>query len=374
MPKKLRIGVIFGGRSGEHEVSIRSARSVIEAIDKSKYEVIPIAITKEGNWLAPAAAAELLPASAQRLLSKQQLGSSKEDVAIVGDPSRKELIELDSKSNVGRLDVVFPALHGTYGEDGTLQGLLELAAIPFVGCGTLASSCGMDKVVMKALFKDAGLPICRYTWLLRADWENDPDAVTRRIKREIGLPCFVKPANLGSSVGVSKATDKASLTQAIDLAARYDRKIMVEELVDGREIECAVIGNDEPQASLPGEYLIHEESARFLDYTEKYSSTGNVDFVVPARISKTLIARIQKLAVTAFRAIDASGLSRVDFFLKKNGELILNEINTLPGLTDVSGFPKMWEATGVSFPRVIDRLIDLAIERHRERGRNETSI
>ena len=374
MSKKLRIGVIFGGRSGEHEVSIRSARSVIEAIDKSKYEVIPIAITKEGNWLAPAAAAELLPASAQRLLSKQQLGSSTEDVAIVGDPSRNELIELDSKSNVGRLDVVFPVLHGTYGEDGTLQGLLELAAIPFVGCGTLASSCGMDKVVMKALFKEAGLPICRYTWLLRTDWENDPDGVTRRIKREIGLPCFVKPANLGSSVGVSKATDKGSLAKAIDLAARYDRKIMVEELVDGREIECAVIGNDEPQASLPGEYVIHEESARFLDYTEKYSSTGNVDFIVPARISKTLIARIQKLAVAAYKAIDAAGLSRVDFFLKKDGELLLNEINTLPGLTDVSGFPKMWEATGVPFPKVIDQLIEFAIERHRERARNETSI
>ena len=374
MSKKLRIGIIFGGRSGEHEVSIRSARSVIEAIDKSKYEVIPIAITKEGNWLAPAAAAELLPASAQRLLSKQQLGGSKEDVAIVGDPSRNELIELDSKSNVGRLDVVFPVLHGTYGEDGTLQGLLELAAIPFVGCGTLASSCGMDKVVMKALFKEAGLPICRYTWLLRPDWENDPDGVTRRIKREIGLPCFVKPANLGSSVGVSKATDKGSLAKAIDLAARYDRKIMVEELVDGREIECAVIGNDEPQASLPGEYVINEESARFLDYTEKYSSTGNVDFVVPARISKTLIARIQKLAVAAFKAIDASGLSRVDFFLKNDGELLLNEINTLPGLTDVSGFPKMWEATGVPFPKLIDRLIAFAIERHQERARNETSI
>src|SRR2546429_9146928 len=209
MSTKLRIGVIFGGRSGEHEVSIRSARSVIESLDKSKYEVIPIAITKEGNWLAPAAAAELLPASAQRLLSKQQLGSSKEDVAIVGDPSRNELIELDSKSNVGRLDGVFSALHGTDGEDGTLHGLLELAAIPFVGCGTLASSCGMDKVVMKALFKDAGLPICDYTWFLRSDWESDPDKVSRRVIKQIGFHAFVKPANLGSSVGVSKATDKA---------------------------------------------------------------------------------------------------------------------------------------------------------------------
>jgi D-alanine-D-alanine ligase len=245
---------------------------------------------------------------------------------------------------------VFPVLHGTYGEDGTIQGLLEMAAIPFVGCSTLASACGMDKVTMKALFKEAGLPVCAYTWLLRSDWENDKEKVMRRINREIGFPCFVKPATLGSSVGVSKATNKAC------------------------EIECAVIGNDEARASLPGEYVIHEESARFLDYTEKYSSTGNVEFIVPARISKSLISKIQKMAATAYKAVDASGLSRVDFFLKKDGELLVNEINTLPGLTDVSGFPKMWEATGIPFARVIDQLIEFAIERHRERTRNETSI
>ncbi len=375
MKNKLRIGVIFGGRSGEHEVSVRSARSVIEAIDKSKYEVVPIAITKEGNWLAPAAAAELLPDSTQRLLSKQHLGNSKEDVAIIGDPSRSGLVKLDSgAAKSERLDVVFPVLHGTFGEDGTIQGLLEMAAIPFVGCGTLASSCGMDKVAMKALFKQAGLPICRYAWLLRSDWEDDKNKVTRRLTREIGFPCFVKPANLGSSVGVSKATDKASLARAIDLAARYDRKIIVEELVEARELECAVIGNDEPRASLPGEYVIHEESARFLDYTEKYSSTGHVEFIVPAKVSKATTRKIQNMAVKAYKAIDASGLSRVDFFLKKDGDLLINEINTLPGLTDVSGFPKMWEATGISFPRVIDLLINLAIERHRQRARNETSI
>src|SRR5947208_11668221 len=374
MAKKIRVGVIFGGRSGEHEVSVRSARSVIEAIDKSKYEVVPIAITKEGNWLAPGAAADLLPERTRRLLSARTWGGPKEDVAILGDPSRSGLTRLDSDESTELLDVVIPVLHGTYGEDGTLQGLLELAAIPFVGCGTLASSCGMDKVVMKALFKEAGLPICRYTWLLRTDWESDPDGVTRRIKREIGLPCFVKPANLGSSVGVSKATDKASLAKAIDLAARYDRKIIIEELVDGREIECAVIGNDEPQASVPGEYLVHDEGARFLDYTEKYSSTGHVDFVVPARISKALIKKIQKMAVAAYKSIDAAGLSRVDFFLKPDGSLTVNEINTLPGLTDVSGFPKMWEASGIPFPSVIDQLIEFAIKRHRERARNETSI
>lgn len=375
MTKKLRVGVIFGGRSGEHEVSLRSARSVIEAIDKTKYDVIPIAITKQGNWLGPAASAHLLPEAAQRKLSANALNNQTKDVAILGDPSRTGLMKLGSNDQTTeKLDVVFPVLHGTYGEDGTLQGLLEMAAMPLVGCGTLASACGMDKVTMKALFKDVGLPICAHTWFRRSDWEDDSGKMTRRVIREIGFPCFVKPANLGSSVGVSKATDKKSFAKAVDLAARYDRKIMVEELVDGREIECAVIGNDDPRASLPGEYVIHEESARFLDYTEKYSSTGNVEFIVPARISKALIKRIQAMAAKAYKAIDASGLSRVDFFLKKDGELLVNEINTLPGLTDVSGFPKMWEATGVPFTRVIDQLIEFALERHRERARNETSI
>ncbi|HEV8588785.1 MAG TPA: D-alanine--D-alanine ligase family protein, partial [Pyrinomonadaceae bacterium] len=369
MTKKLRIGVIFGGRSGEHEVSVRSARSVIDAIDKTKYEVVPIAITKEGNWLGPAAAARLLPQATRGRLSANALGNTAKDVAILGDPSRTGLMRLDSGDHSSeKLDVVFPVLHGTYGEDGTLQGLLELAAIPFVGCGTLASACGMDKVAMKALFKEAGLPICAYTWFLRSEWETDPNKVTRRVRKEIGFPCFVKPANLGSSVGVSKAADKASFAKAVELAARYDRKIIIEELVVGREIECAVMGNDQPQASLPGEYVIHEESARFLDYTEKYSSTGHVEFIVPARISKSVIKKIQAMAVRAYKAIDASGLSRVDFFLKKNGELLVNEINTLPGLTDVSGFPKMWEASGIPFPKLIDQLITFAIERHGDRA------
>jgi D-alanine-D-alanine ligase len=374
MAKKLRIGIIFGGRSGEHEVSIRSARAVIEAMDASKYEVVPIAITKTGNWLSPAAAARLLPKETQRRLSARALGQSKADVAIIGDPSRRGLAHLDIYGKGEPLDVVFPVLHGTFGEDGTVQGLLEMAAIPFVGCGTLASACGMDKVTMKALFREAGLPVCKYAWLLRSEFEAEPENVLRRVMRVIGFPAFVKPANLGSSVGVSKASDKKSMTKAIELAARYDRKIMVEEAVDGRELECAVIGNDDPQASLPGEYVVHEESARFLDYTEKYSSTGKVEFVVPARVSKAVMKKIQTMAVKAYKAIDASGLSRVDFFLKPEGQLLVNEINTLPGLTDVSGFPKMWEGSGVPFPRVIDQLVELAIERHRQRARNETSI
>ena len=375
MAKKLRIGVIFGGRSGEHEVSVRSAGSVIQAMDASKYEVVPIAITKEGNWLAPAVAAELLPEKARGLLSSRASSGDKEDVTIVGDPSRRGLVRLDTNGEPAEpLDVIFPVLHGTYGEDGTIQGLLEMAAVPFVGCGTLASACGMDKAIMKALFKDAGLPICDYIWFLRSEWERAGEKVLRRVIRQIGFPAFVKPANLGSSVGVSKATDRATLSRAIKLAGRYDRKIMVEEAIDGREIECAVIGNDKPQASLPGEYVVHDEAARFLDYTEKYSSTGHVEFVVPAHVSKAVTKRIQKMAVTAYQAIDGSGLSRVDFFLRPDGQLLVNEINTLPGLTDVSGFPKMWKATGIPFARVIDQLIEFAIERHRERARNETSI
>jgi D-alanine-D-alanine ligase len=376
MTKKLRVGVIFGGRSGEHEVSLRSARSVIEALDKDKYTVVPIAINKEGKWLSPADAARLLPEETTRLLTADVRNGASDSVAIIGDPSHRGLVTLDAESGPPRqLDLVFPVLHGTYGEDGTIQGLLEMAGVPYVGCGVLASSCGMDKVTMKTLFRDAGLPMCNYTWLLRSEWERDPAAVKRRVARSIGFPCFVKPANLGSSVGISKAVDKETLERAINLAARYDRKIIVEEGLDARELECAVIGNDEPEASLPGEYVVHDKAAQFLDYTEKYSSTGHVDFVVPAALSKTMTTRIQRMATKAFKAVDGAGFARVDFFLRRDtGELLINELNTIPGLTDVSGYPKMWEATGLPFPQVIDRLIELALERHSEKARNETSI
>jgi len=372
--KKLRVGVIFGGRSGEHEVSIRSARAIVAAIDRKKFEVVPIGITKEGKWLAPAKSAQLLPASVQPLLpSKTHTATG--DIALLGDPSRKGLTSLDRESlNGEKLDVVFPALHGTYGEDGTLQGLLEMADVPYVGCGVLASSCGMDKVTMKSLFVQAGLPICKYVWFLRSQWRNDPAKVIRKVTHDIGLPCFVKPANLGSSVGVSRATDKKSLSDAIDLAAEYDRKIIVEEELVAREIECAVLGNDEPQASLPGEYVIHDEDARFLDYTEKYTSTGRVSFVVPAPLSKSMTTKIQRMAIRAFQSIDGAGLARVDFFLPRNGgELVINELNTMPGLTEVSGYPKMWEASGLSFQRLLETLIDLAFERHKEKSLTKTS-
>ena len=369
---------MYGGRSGEHEISLRSARSVIEAMDREKYDVVPIAITKEGKWLGSAGAVGLLPDETKRLVPARITNHASRDVAIIGDPSHSGLVTLQNnneQSAAQPLDLIFPVLHGTYGEDGTLQGLLEMAGVPYVGCGVLASSCGMDKVAMKSLFRDAGLPICKHIWFLRSDWERDAAPIRRRIKREIGFPCFVKPANLGSSVGISKATDKNSLDKAIELAARYDRKVIVEEGLDAREIECAVIGNDEPKASLPGEYVVYEEAAKFLDYTEKYSSTGHVDFVVPAPLSKSLIRKIQSMATRAFRAVDGSGLARVDFFLRRDTkELLVNELNTMPGLTDVSGYPKMWQASGVSFTEIIDQLIELAFERHRDKARTQTSL
>ena len=376
MAKKLRVGVIFGGRSGEHEVSIRSARAIIEAIDRRRFDVVPIGITPQGKWLSPAQSAQLLPAAVHLLLPSKTHTATGE-VALLGDPSHKGLISLETNEHSlsgEKLDVVFPALHGTYGEDGTLQGLLEMADVPYVGCGVLASSCGMDKVTMKSLFVQAGLPICKHVWFLRSQWRNDPAKVIRKVTSDIGLPCFVKPANLGSSVGVSRAHDKKSLRAAIDLAAEYDRKIIIEEELIAREIECAVLGNDEPRASLPGEYVVYEESARFLDYTEKYASTGNVSFVVPAPLSKSMTTKIQRMAIRAFQSIDGAGLARVDFFLRRNGgELVVNELNTMPGLTEVSGYPKMWAASGLPFAKLLETLIELAFERHKEKSLTKTS-
>ncbi|CAN5694955.1 D-alanine--D-alanine ligase [soil metagenome] len=378
MAKKLRVGVIFGGRSGEHEISTRSARAVIESINRKKYDVLPIAISKEGKWLPPADAAELLPASAHSFLPANFAENGRGDVAILGDPSHQGLISLAATRRplaAEQLDVIFPVLHGPFGEDGTVQGLLEMANIPYVGCGVLASACGMDKVAMKLLFGQAGLPIGEYLWFLRSQWQSNPAAVTRRVARDIGFPCFVKPANLGSSVGVSKATDNRGLIESVKLAARYDRKVIVEAAQDAREIECAVMGNDEPEASLPGEYVVYDEAARFLDYTEKYADTGHVKFVVPAPLSKSMISRIQRMAIQVFKSVDGAGLARVDFFLTRDGQkLLVNELNTMPGLTEVSGYPKMWEASGMPFSQVIDRLIALAFERHRDKSLNKTSL
>lgn len=367
MSKKLKIGVVFGGRSGEHEVSLRSAESVINALDRDKYEIVPIAITKEGRWLKSSEATQLLPSVV--------IESADTHVAILGDPTERGLASInDNATNDVReaLDVIFPALHGTYGEDGTIQGLLEMADIPYVGCGVLASSAGMDKVIMKRLFREANLPIVEFTSFLRTQWEADAETIAKDIIEAVGFPCFVKPANLGSSVGISKASDRAALDQAIELAARFDRKIIVERGVNAREIEVSVLGNDVPQASLPGEIV--PQSADFYDYKAKYIDADGARLEIPAKVPRETIAELQQLAVRAFQAIDGSGLARVDFFLDRDdGRVLVNEINTLPGFTSISMYPKLWEASGVSYQALIDRLIELAIERHREKSRNVTS-
>ena len=375
MAGKIRVGVVFGGRSGEHEVSVRSASAVIENLDREKYDVIPIGISNSGKWLSTGESSRMLPSHIQNAVPARYRSASHNAIAISTDPRRRGLVSLnDAAAKTQKLDLVLPVLHGTYGEDGTIQGLFEMADIPYAGCGVLASSCGMDKVVMKTLFREAGLPICKHVWFLRSHWEKSPEAQIRKIAAEIGFPCFVKPANLGSSVGISRATDRESLRDSIKLAATFDRKIIVEEGLDAREIECGVLGNEEPVASLPGEYVVKTESAAFLDYEEKYSKTGNVQFIVPAPISKSLTTRIQKMATRAFQSVDGSGLARVDFFLKRDtNELLINELNTLPGLTDVSGYPQMWEKTGIKFGAVLDQLISLAFERYHEKSRNRTT-
>jgi D-alanine-D-alanine ligase len=368
LSQKLRVGVIFGGRSGEHEVSLRSAESVINALDRDKYEIVPIAITNQGKWLASSEATNLLPSVV--------IESADQHVAIFGDPTEKGLARFTGQGKTNerdKIDVIFPVLHGTYGEDGTIQGLLEMADVPYVGCGVLGSAAGMDKVVMKRLFREAGLPIVEFTHFLRTQWEADPLLVELRAAEEIGFPCFVKPANLGSSVGISKATDAKSLNEAIQLAAKYDRKIVVERGVDAREIEVSVLGNDVPMASLPGEII--PQSAEFYDYKAKYVDANGARLMIPANLSAELTAEIQRLAVEAFQAIDGAGLGRVDFFLERETEkLLVNEINTMPGFTSISMYPKLWEASGIGYSELIDRLIELAFERHREKSRNVTSF
>jgi len=361
----LRVGVIFGGRSGEHEVSLRSAESIITAMDKGRYEVVPIGITSEGRWLVSGNATAMLPEAVMT-------SSNHQDVAIIGDPTRQGLTRLDEAHNAlssEPLDVVFPVLHGTYGEDGTIQGLLEMAGVPYVGCGVLASATGMDKITMKQLFERAGLTVAGYEWFLRSSWELDNERVIEHVSQSLGFPVFVKPANLGSSVGISKAANKQELRDAINDAARYDRKILVERAINGREIEISILGNEHPIASLPGEVIVGHE---FYDYEDKYiDNTSRTE--VPAKLPAEIIEEIQRDGVRAFQAIDGSGLARVDFFVDGTNRVIINEINTMPGFTSISMYPKLWQASGISYSELIDRLIDLAIERHNDKSRNLTT-
>ncbi len=340
---KIRIAVLFGGRSGEHDVSIRSAASVVQALDREKYDVIPIAITREGRWLSPSESSRLLPADAQGALSTEAV------VVVSREPG--------STSGV---DVVFPVLHGTFGEDGTAQGLLELADVSYVGAGVLASAAGMDKDVMKRLFRERGLAAVDYVALLRGRRAE----MISEVEQRFGYPMFVKPANLGSSVGISKAGDRETLRKALDFAAEFDRKLIVEPAIDGREIECSVLGNDDPQASVPGEIT---PGADFYSYEAKYLDDTS-ELRIPAPLTEAQTKEVQRMAVEAFQAVECSGLARVDFFLEDDtGRILLNEINTMPGFTSISMYPKLWEASGLRYADLVDRLVELAIERHEEK-------
>jgi len=389
MAKKLRVGVLFGGRSGEHEVSLLSAASILKAIDRKKFEVVPIGITKEGRWLGAADAHGLLEGDqavkardlragdpdatpGARLLQEGMptLMAPQPAAASTGELKRR----LADKSSA--LDVVFPVLHGTFGEDGTIQGLFELAGIAYVGSGVLGSSAGMDKDVMKRLFAQAGLPIVKHVTVLRSQWEGSPRKTIALIESALKYPLFVKPANLGSSVGISKAHDRKELGPALDEAARYDRKLVVEQGVVGkksgaRELEVAVLGNDDPKASVVGEIIPGKE---FYDYEAKYLSEGSVP-VIPAKLPSAEAKKIREMAIAAFRACDLAGLARVDFLMEPDGKrrIYINEVNTLPGFTQISMYPKLWEASGIKYTDLITQLIELALERHKEKERNRYS-
>jgi len=395
---KLRVGILFGGRSGEHEVSLLSAASVLNAIDKTKYEVVPIGITKDGRWLTAEHAERLLKGGeGARATPEKHLRAGDpeatpgaavlatgESVVVPPEPARREagLAPFQTDANLRRaadrainVDVIFPVLHGTFGEDGTIQGLLELADIAYVGAGVLGSSAGMDKDVMKSLFRAAGLPMVRHVTVLRSQFEHEPKKTQKLVESKLQYPVFVKPANLGSSVGISKAHDRKELGPAIAEAAKFDRKIVIEEGVGGkknkaREIECAVLGNDDPKASVAGEIIPCKE---FYDYDAKYLAEGS-EGVIPAKITKAEMKTVQRLAIAAFQAVDCTGLARVDFLMDpKSRKIFVNEINTMPGFTAISMYPKLWAATGVPYSELIDRLIRLGIERHEDKKRNQYS-
>jgi D-alanine-D-alanine ligase len=371
MTKKIRVGLIFGGKSGEHEVSLASAQSVARAMDKDKYEVVMIGITKEGRWLAgPHALKQLAAASPSPLLAS---GANSESVNSVETMDSKELVPTTNAntSPLGAIDVAFPLLHGPFGEDGTVQGLLELADIPYVGAGVAASAVGMDKALMKAIFRANDLPVTDWIVILRREWESKPEETIRVIESAFGYPVFIKPANLGSSVGVTKAHNWDELAQGLATAAQYDRKLLAERAVDAREIECSVLGNDEPVASIPGEVVPRRE---FYDYAAKYHDDSGTELIVPADLSPELTRGVQEIAVRAFKAVDCSGMARVDFFVEhRTNKIFLNEINTIPGFTTVSMYPKMWEKSGLSYTALIDRLIQLALERHADKKRTKTT-
>lgn len=369
---KIRVGILFGGRSGEHEVSLTSARGIMKAIDKEKYEVVPIGITKEGRWMvggdpmqALRAATDMPPVLAA--MSEEE-PESLQTVLVPLEPGPSALTTADAALDV---DVIFPVLHGPHGEDGTVQGLLELAGLPYVGAGVTASSVGMDKAIAKDVFRTHGLPVLSYHVILRKTWERDRAGTATLCETALRYPMFTKPANLGSSVGVSKADSRDELMAGLDEAARFDRKLIVEQGIQAREIEVSVLGNDNPIASLPGEII---PSREFYSYAAKYIDDAS-DLLIPAPITHEQTEKIRELAIKAYTAIDCAGMARVDFLMDAStDEIWLNELNTIPGFTPISMYPKLWEATGISYTELIDRLIQLALDRHEDKGRSSTSF
>src|SRR5690348_11173735 len=373
--KKIRIGLVFGGRSGEHEVSIASAASVMANLDRDKYEIIPLGITKAGSWLLGTEPAKLLVAE-QNVLQGTEDDSLEQThaVTLTGDPSLPRLIAVQGSEQLGEkgsLDVIFPVLHGTYGEDGALQGLLEMANVPYVGCGVLGSALGMDKEKMKMIFQRVGLPVGDFLVYRRSAWERAPEPILDAVEQRLGYPNFVKPVNLGSSVGVNKAHNRTELLHFSNEAAEYDRKIIVEKSIDCRELECAALGNDEPLVSVVGEVISSNE---FYDYRAKYIDNKS-QIIIPADIPQATAEEVRRQAALAFQSLDLSGLARIDFFLERGtNQVYINEVNTMPGFTSISMYPKLWEASGLPYKELIDRLIELAIERHADRQRNRTSL
>ncbi|MDH3444724.1 MAG: D-alanine--D-alanine ligase [Deltaproteobacteria bacterium] len=364
MKKKIRVAILFGGKSAEHEISLISARNIVEAMDKNKYEIVSIGIDKQGRWFFDERARLLCEGGGTRV----EFGRRDSATAIIPGASQIPMVRLARGKPLGKIDVVFPVLHGPLGEDGTVQGLLKLADVPFVGAGVLGSAVGMDKDVMKRLLRDARIPIAKFLTFERPAKDKIRFA---DVKRVLGMPVFVKPANLGSSVGISKVSNTRNFPGAVKNAFRYDNKILIEESIHGREIECAVLGNDDPLASLPGEIMTRHD---FYSYDAKYIDGRGAQLVIPAALPKSVMRRIQQMAVATFKILCCSGMARVDFFLRGRDEIFVNEINTIPGFTKISMYPKMWGASGLSYSRLIDRLIQLALQNFRAEKNLRSSI
>ena len=363
MNQKIKVGVLFGGRSAEHEVSLVSAASVIHALDKNKYDILPIGITKDGRWLSEVNAVQLLKDHAP-------LDTLPEHV-LLPDPRKQSLINVSTAfpQAAQHIDVIFPVVHGTFGEDGTIQGLFELADIPYVGAGVLGSAIGMDKIVAKQLLERTNIPVTKGIWFFYSEFIENSKKYIADIEKKLRYPCFVKPPNQGSSVGISKAHNRKELSAAIELAGQYDRKILIEKAaIKPREIEVSVLGNNEPIVSVPGEIVPSNE---FYDYDAKYVD-GKSTAIIPAKLPRNIVKKIQQYASEAFKVLDCAGMARIDFLVQKDGKIFLNEINTIPGFTSISMYPKLWEASGIKYPELLDRLIQLAIDRHNQKKQLKT--